>query len=132
MDETILAIEKPSQTNETFLHKSLVIKNSVAKAKNKEQQTNTTKSFSKSDSPQYNSRHLALTGGEVLQKDIVIHFKDNKWFVRTDGSRAHKSFALQKEAIVYGKSMARKNQSTLLVEGKEGKVRVKFSYIEKP
>lgn len=59
-------------------------------------------------------------------KDVMIELnkKTNKWVIRTTGSaKALKSFATQKEAIEYGKLIAKNNKSEMRVKSKKGNVR---------
>ncbi len=59
--------------------------------------------------------------------------KDGVWRVIGEGnSRATKIFATQKEAIDYGKELAKKQQSELVIHGVNGKIRDKDSYGNDP
>lgn len=59
-------------------------------------------------------------------KDVMIELnkKTNKWVIRTTGStKALKSFATQKDAIEFGKLIAKNNKSEMRVKSKKGNVR---------
>lgn len=59
-------------------------------------------------------------------KDVMIELnkKTNKWVIRTTGStKALKSFATQKDAIEFGKLIAKNNKSEMRVKSKKGSVR---------
>ncbi len=65
-----------------------------------------------------------------MKKDVMVEQnKDGKWLVRTTGSvKALKLFTTQKEASVFGKELAKKNESEFRLKDKNGKVRDKVSY----
>lgn len=68
-----------------------------------------------------------------MNKDqyVVKHGKD--WAVVGAGnSRATKVFATQKEAIDYGRDIARNQESELRIQNKEGKFRTCNSYGKDP
>ena len=59
--------------------------------------------------------------------------KDGKWQVNGAGnSRATKLFDTQKEAINYGREIARNQQSELVIHGRNGQIRDKDSYGNDP
>lgn len=59
--------------------------------------------------------------------------KGDNWKVKGAGnSRATKIFNTQKEAIDYGKTIARNQQSELLIHGKNGQIRARNSYGNDP
>ena len=55
------------------------------------------------------------------------------WGVRGEGNdRLTKHFSTQREAIDYGRDIARKNGSELRIQGQDGKIREAFSYGNDP
>ena len=59
--------------------------------------------------------------------------KGDKWQVKRENStRATKLFDTQKEAIDYGKSIARNQQSELVIHNRHGVIRDKDSYGNDP
>lgn len=59
----------------------------------------------------------------------VVRNVEGGWDVKKGGaSRASKHFDSQKEAIDYGRSLARNQKAEFYVHGKDGKIRSKDSY----
>ena len=59
--------------------------------------------------------------------------KGNQWQVKGAGnSRATKLFDTQKDAIEYGREIARNQQSELVIHGRNGQIRDKDSYGNDP
>lgn len=55
--------------------------------------------------------------------------KDGKWRVIGEGnSKATKTFDTQKEAIEFGRQIAKNQKSELVIHGVDGKIRDKDSY----
>lgn len=58
---------------------------------------------------------------------IVPH--DEGWAVKTENSeRAVKVHDTQEDAITHGKELAQKRESELLIHGRDGQIRERFSY----
>ncbi|MCL2331981.1 MAG: DUF2188 domain-containing protein [Actinomycetia bacterium] len=58
---------------------------------------------------------------------VVKH--DGGWAVKAEGSeRVTKKFSTQKEAIAYGREIARNQKSELIITGADGKIREKDSH----
>lgn len=57
----------------------------------------------------------------------------NIWQVKRENSdKATKNFATQKEAIDYGRNIAKNQESELVIHGKKGRIRDKDSYGNDP
>lgn len=66
-------------------------------------------------------------------KHVHVVPKNKQWAVKTEkSSMAVKLTKTQKEAIEIGKDLAKKNESELLIHGKDGKIREKNSYGNDP
>ncbi len=71
--------------------------------------------------------------GGVFMANQHVTPKDGKWQVKGAGnSRATKLFDTQKEAINYGREIARNQQSELVIHGRNGQIRDKDSYGNDP
>ncbi|WP_347265080.1 DUF2188 domain-containing protein [Brevundimonas diminuta] len=59
----------------------------------------------------------------------VVPSTSGGWSVRKQGAaKASKNFAKQEDAIEYGKTHARKDQSDVFIHGKNGMIRAHNSY----
>ena len=59
----------------------------------------------------------------------VIRTQNDRWAVKTENStKSVKVTDTQQEAIERGKSIAKNNQSELIIHGRDGKIREKNSY----
>lgn len=68
----------------------------------------------------------AIKSGSKIQHVVP---KDGNWAVRsTSSSRVTKTFNTQKEAIDYGKNIAKNKKTDLIVHSKEGRIRDRTSY----
>lgn len=68
-----------------------------------------------------------------MSKNQHVTPKNGKWQVKGAGNdKATKTFDTQKEAIEYGKSIAKNQKSELVIHGKDGKIRDKDSYGNDP
>lgn len=68
-----------------------------------------------------------------MAKQVHVTKRDNGWAVKTAGSeKAVKITSTQKEAIELGKSIAKNQQSELIIHGTDGKFREKNSYGNDP
>ncbi len=66
-------------------------------------------------------------------KDVFVVIRDNNWGVISAGAqRASKIFNTQKEAIDYGRNIAKGRKSELVIQGGTGKFRDKDSYGNDP
>jgi len=64
-----------------------------------------------------------------MAKQVHVTKRDNGWAVKSAGSeKAVKVTSTQKEAIEVGKSIAKNQQSELVIHGTDGKIREKNSY----
>lgn len=58
---------------------------------------------------------------------------NGEWQVKREGSgRATKNFTTQQQAINYARDIARKQQSELVIHGRDGRIRDKDSYGNDP
>lgn len=58
---------------------------------------------------------------------------NGEWQVKREGSdRATKNFTTQQQAINYARDIARKQQSELVIHGRDGRIRNKDSYGNDP
>lgn len=67
----------------------------------------------------------------MAKKNVhVVKTKDDEsWSVKTAGSqKSYRNVSTQKEAIEIGKTVAKNNQSELLIHGTNGKIREKNTY----
>lgn len=63
----------------------------------------------------------------------VIANVNGGWNVkRTDAERATRSFASQKDAIEYGRSISRSHATELVIHGRDGRLSSKESYGKDP
>lgn len=63
----------------------------------------------------------------------VVKRKDGDWAVKKGGSsRATKVYKTQKEAIVEGRKIAKKQKAEFYIHGRDGKIREKDSYGNDP
>lgn len=68
-----------------------------------------------------------------MGKNQHVTKKDGEWRVIGEGNnRATKIFDTQKEAIVYGRIIAKNQQAELVIHGVNGKIRDKDSYGSDP
>ena len=68
-----------------------------------------------------------------MAKNVHVTKRENGWAVKTSGSeKAVKITSTQKEAIEVGKSIAKNQQSELIIHGTDGKFREKNSYGNDP
>ncbi|MGH9553404.1 MAG: DUF2188 domain-containing protein [Terriglobales bacterium] len=59
--------------------------------------------------------------------------RENGWAVKTAGaSKATKAFDTKQQALDFGREIARKNQSELVIHGKNGKIQDSDSYGNDP
>lgn len=66
---------------------------------------------------------------KIMAKNVHVTKRENGWAVKTAGSeKAVKITNTQKEAIELGKSIAKNQQSELVIHGTDGKIRDKNSY----
>lgn len=66
-------------------------------------------------------------------KNVHVIPNGNQWSAKTEGSsRASKNFDLQSDAIQHARGMAMKNNSELLIHGRNGQIREKNSYGNDP
>lgn len=64
-----------------------------------------------------------------MGKNVHVTKRNDGWAVKTENSeRAVKITETQKEAIDVGKSIAKNQQSELVIHGTDGKIREKNSY----
>ncbi len=69
----------------------------------------------------------------MKNKDVHITQRPAGWAVVVSGNeRASKVLDTQKQAIEYGKEIAKNNASDLVVHGRDGKIRQKDSYGHDP
>lgn len=69
----------------------------------------------------------------MSKKNIYVVRKEEHWATRTAGSsKPGKVYDTQKEAIDAGKEQAIRNNSELIIQGKDGKFREKNSYGSDP
>lgn len=67
------------------------------------------------------------------QKNVHVVPHNGKWATRTEGnSRVSKTFDKQSDAIGAGKDQATKNNSELLIHGRNGQIREKNSHGSDP
>ena len=68
-----------------------------------------------------------------MAKNYHVVPKDNKWAVKKEGStRASSISKTQSNAIHVAKELAKRNQSELLIHGKDGQIRERNSYGKDP
>lgn len=68
-----------------------------------------------------------------MGKNVHVTKRNDGWAVKTENSeRAVKITETQKEAIDVGKSIAKNQQSELVIHGTDGKIREKNSYGNDP
>lgn len=64
-----------------------------------------------------------------MRKNQWVVFRNNKWCVRGEqNTKDTKTFDTQKEAIEYARQIAINQKSELIVQNKDGKIRLKNSY----
>lgn len=67
------------------------------------------------------------------KQNIDVSPKGENWQVKKhNASRASKTFDTQKEAIDYGRDLAKKNKSELYIKNRQGKIRDANSYGKDP
>jgi uncharacterized protein YdaT len=68
-----------------------------------------------------------------MPKNYHVVRQDEKWAVKSEGAeRASKVVNTQSEAIDVGRELAQKNNSELLIHGKDNRIRRKHSYGNDP
>ena len=68
-----------------------------------------------------------------MGKNVHVTKRENGWAVITEGSeKAVKITETQREAIDLGKSIAKNNESELIIHNRENKIREKNSYGNDP
>lgn len=68
-----------------------------------------------------------------MGKNQWVSPRDGKWAVHGEGNqRDTKQFATQREAISHAKSIAINQQSEVIVQGRNGRIRSKDSYGNDP
>lgn len=68
-----------------------------------------------------------------MKKNQHIVKNNDKWSVKGAGnSKATKNFDTQKEAIDYGRKIAKNQKSELVIHGRNGRIRDKDSYGNDP
>lgn len=79
------------------------------------------------NNPYIKEYERALKRGEKSQH--IIQTNGQKWAVRKGlSSHATKIFETQKEAIQFGKTIAKKKKADLFIYSREGNIRKRFSY----
>jgi hypothetical protein len=68
------------------------------------------------------------------QSDVhVVQGKNGGWQVRLEGStRAQSTYNTQAEAVQAGRAIARRNESELLIHGRDGKIRDRSTFGQDP
>lgn len=66
-------------------------------------------------------------------KDVHVATQGDKWTVKEEGNKqATSTHRTQSAAITAGRTQARRNQSELLVHGRNGKIRMRSTYGRDP
>ncbi len=66
-------------------------------------------------------------------KNYFVTRKNGQWSVKKGGaSRASRNFSTQKEAINFGKKLAKNANSELTIQGRDGKFREGYRYGNDP
>lgn len=64
---------------------------------------------------------------------VVKHEGSRKWEVKVDDSNSpHGAYRTQREAIEKGRELSKRNHSELMIHGRDGKIREKYSYGNDP
>ncbi len=76
---------------------------------------------------------LAATKRAVEQRDVHVVPSEGGWTVRREGAiRATKRFDTQADALKWARQSAAKEQTDLVVHGRDGKIRSKDSFGSDP
>lgn len=68
-----------------------------------------------------------------MGKNVWVSPKGEKWSVKTEGSsKADKLFRTQSEAAAYGREMAQRQRSELIIQRPNGQIRSKDSFGNDP
>ena len=68
-----------------------------------------------------------------MGKNVWVSPQDGKWKVKTEGAtKANKLFNTQAEAAAYGRAMAQRQNSELIIQRPNGIIRSKDSYGKVP
>ncbi len=69
----------------------------------------------------------------MATQDIHVTTQGNEWAVKTEGSeRASSVHTTQAAAIQAGRAQAKRNESELLVHGRNGRIRLRSTYGKDP
>ena len=69
----------------------------------------------------------------MTRQDVHVLTQGKEWAVKTEGSdRASSVHTTQSAAIKAGRAQARRNQSELLVHGRNGRIRERSTYGKDP
>ena len=66
------------------------------------------------------------------KRDVHVVKQGSDWAVKLEGANAQSTHTTQREAIDAGRSLARREQSELIVHGSDGKIRQKDSFGNDP
>ena len=67
-----------------------------------------------------------------MGKNVHVTFKEDKWWVKLEKESANDCFNTKAEAFDFGRELAMKEKSELIIHNKDGKISEKNSYGNDP